>query len=1112
MSRSVAASAFMGILACVLVGALFYVPGMFKPVPAGPEQQLELYRDGVRTLFQHKFSEAEAIFERLVKIAPNEPEAWLVLAMAQLNQAEKGVDQALLSLRRSDELRPNDARVYFCLGLIYQFLEELDQSYAAFAVAVQLAPWSPDAHYQHGKSLVRQRKYEEALPHFEAAVTGNPALSAAWYQVGFLYRRLKRPDDAMRAQEMFKALDASDRARERGLVFTELGELAEPDPAWVPEGIEQQRAERKPTFAAAVPLENAAPPMAFVDLEFDGTVDLWTAGSAPAAWDLSGESPKVRRTLEPLTDAFSFAVGDFNVDGRPDLAVGLRDAVRTYRGRDDGTFAAAQTFAGFADAAVRLIDMDLEGDLDLVVTDAVTEPKLLINAHADGEEKPQATFHGPEKSPLGALEQRSRLLVAHDFDRDGDAECIFGNESLKYLVDNGPQWKFDVMPSKREVPLDSGVQAIAAADFDGDGWDDLVSVGSAKTGIWWGSGQGQFIGDPAYGSLLANRGAVHLADLNADGLLDIIAGSANDTSILLNSGNRRFTLASGVLPAALGFASADVDGDHDVDLVVQTIEKGLQFFRNTTVDGLPDREQPKAIRFYLGGERDSQDRRTNLHGIGARVDILIGTDRHSRVYDGGLSDNAAGQGAQGLQPVTVAVGDRSEVQTVLIWWPDGVVQSEGPLEAGRLHTIDEVQRKESSCPVLFTWDGEQYRFITDFMGGGGLGFWIALDEYGPPDPTEVVRIEPGAFAPIDGHYRLAILEPMEEVAYIDQLAVIAIDHPADVEVYPFELFATSAAVTPTGEPMGIRASERVFPVAAMDSQGESRLAELLEVDRKYAGPVRIDPTLVGYAPRHDVRLTFDRVPQHDELYLFLDGWVEYPYSRINFAASHRGDRLESPTFSWRSSETEEWKVLFNEVGYPAGMPKTMVLPLAALPESAHDGFELRIETNMEVYWDRIFLAPRAPLATETEPNTLEVTRAILRFGGYPREYSDDGAWPPTYHYQERDAHIPYTPMPGFVTRYGDVRALIDTVNDEFAIVGGGDELWLEVKAPPLAPGMVRTLFLDTHGYCKDLDTLTAAGDAVTPLPFFEMSNYPPSETDVAPDRSKYEATYNTRRD
>jgi hypothetical protein len=139
----------------------------------------------------------------------------------------------------------------------------------------------------------------------------------------------------------------------------------------------------------------------------------------------------------------------------------------------------------------------------------------------------------------------------------------------------------------------------------------------------------------------------------------------------------------------------------------------------------------------------------------------------------------------------------------------------------------------------------------------------------------------------------------------------------------------------------------------------------------------------------------------------------------------------------------------------------------------------------------------------------------LRWGGYPREFSPDGALPALYHYELRDAHISYKSMGGGITRIGETSPLLAEADDLFVIVGGGDELLLKFDAtalPPLESGWERTFLLETTGYCKDIDPLTATPTTVAPLPFRAMSGYPPPAGQPGPDRAAYEAEWNTRRD
>ncbi len=97
-----------------------------------------------------------------------------------------------------------------------------------------------------------------------------------------------------------------------------------------------------------------------------------------------------------------------------------------------------------------------------------------------------------------------------------------------------------------------------------------------------------------------------------------------------------------------------------------------------------------------------------------------------------------------------------------------------------------------------------------------------------------------------------------------------------------------------------------------------------------------------------------------------------------------------------------------------------------------------------------------------------------------------------------------------------MRELIARTDDRFAILGPGDRLSLRVRAdrlPPLEPGMKRTFFAKTIGYCKDMDLYTAHPDRVEPLPFQAMKAYPYPMGESYPERRElesYRKEWNTR--
>ncbi len=178
--------------------------------------------------------------------------------------------------------------------------------------------------------------------------------------------------------------------------------------------------------------------------------------------------------------------------------------------------------------------------------------------------------------------------------------------------------------------------------------------------------------------------------------------------------------------------------------------------------------------------RNAATMRSNASGIGTRLALRSG----SRWI---LTDNWRQHSApgQGLQPVVTGLGGARQLDFVSLIWSDGVFQTELDLAAGQLHRINETERQLSSCPVLFAWDGERYAFISDLLGVGGLGYFIEPGVTAPPRPRENFLLPASLPVPRDGHYVLKIGEPMEEVAYLDAVRLVAYDLPPGWVEYPY---------------------------------------------------------------------------------------------------------------------------------------------------------------------------------------------------------------------------------------------------------------------------------------------------------------------------------------
>ena len=202
--------------------------------------------------------------------------------------------------------------------------------------------------------------------------------------------------------------------------------------------------------------------------------------------------------------------------------------------------------------------------------------------------------------------------------------------------------------------------------------------------------------------------------------------------------------------------AVDIDNDGDSDLIVtQTGAPPLVLQNNGG-------NRNRSLRVTLKGFKD------NHSAIGTKVEV------HGENLRQKVEVVAPG-------PLLFGTG-QSRADFVRMLWPTGVVQDEIPAERPRVD-YQELDRKGSSCPTLYSWDGTKFRFITDIIGPGVIGEWEAPGEWNASDTDEYVRLDAADAQPVDGVYRFKILSQMEEVTYLDALKLVAVDTPDSVDIY-----------------------------------------------------------------------------------------------------------------------------------------------------------------------------------------------------------------------------------------------------------------------------------------------------------------------------------------
>jgi hypothetical protein len=242
------------------------------------------------------------------------------------------------------------------------------------------------------------------------------------------------------------------------------------------------------------------------------------------------------------------------------------------------------------------------------------------------------------------------------------------------------------------------------------------------------------------------------------------------------------------------------------------------------------------------------------------------------------------------------------------------------------------------------------------------------------------------------------------------------------------------------------------------------------------------------------------VPSTGPLWLLASGWIRPTDSSINVAISQSRHAPPQSLHLEVPDGQGGWVVAKADLGFPAGKTKTIVIDLQGIWRPGTPRL-VRLRTNMEIYWDALAWALASPDA-ELKTQRLSPQTAELRYRGFSVVHAADRASPELPQYGVLEGTAPrWRDLIGYYTRFGDVRDLLQAVDDRYVIMNAGDELVLRFVTPPPPPaGWRRDFVLIGDGWVKDGDYNTTFSATVLPLPAHDQPDYttPPGHLEDDP--------------
>ncbi len=1067
MSKKI--STIISVTFCLLLSTIF----------ANAQSTENSYRannKGVSLLEQFKSDEAEKEFLKALELNPKLKLARINLAIALFN--EKKLEEAKINIGKYLQTEPDSPQSFYILGLIARSENNSDEALANFRKVLAIDPKDVGTNVNLGQILSQKRDYTEAIKVLQVAYDVEPFNLTAIYNLATALQRNNEREKAAELLKKFQILRDTEAGVNIGLNYLEQGRYAEAIASNGSETDLVDKREPKIKFTNATEKflgKNASlkkiKTSDLLDFDDNGSIDLVISeqNSISLYTNQKGKFIQVKNTgdlSKKLTNSpVAVIAGDYDNDLKKDILVMGTAGFTLFHNNGNGNFSDVTNSAKLDSVnqsieleTVAFVDFDHDGDIDIFASGSLN---LLFRNNGNGT----FTDIGIEAKISDKI--NGNAVVPTDFNNRRDVDLLVAGSKKTYLYSNQRNDTFKDVST--EMGLDVGGNCVAAGDVNKDGFTDYFIGGNlGKSNLFLSNLGGKYSKQEISDEKISAFSAQFL-DFDNDGLLDLVTSNPSSTIVWRNLGKtwKKFTLIKG----GGRLASGDIDNDGDIDLIYSSNNNPIKIFRN---DG-GNTNNSETLNL--------QGRVSNKSGIGAKIVMRSGS----------LSQQLERYSASPMpapSQIHFGLGKREKSDSIRILWSSGIVQSETDFAVkSRQISIQEVDRKPASCPYLYTWNGEKFEFITDFLGGGEMGGWAGKGVYNFPDSDEFVRIAPDKLKPKNGFYEIRVTNELEEVMYLDKVKLVAVEHEKGTEIYPNEGLGQSEKSTESivTVPNGHK------PLSAINSNGQNILPKISKLDRVFYDDFK-SQEIRGYADTHELTMNLDdRKGYNGRTILLLTGWTDYAFSSDNVRASQSGKSLYFPYLQVKNKQGE-WQTVIDSIGIPIGRPQTLSVDLTG--KFLTDSREVRIVTNFRTYWDKIAV-DTSELSQNINTFEIEPEIAELREHGYGKESKINEMIVPDYNIVFFNS--PWKEFVGRFTKFGDVKPLLSSIDDIFVIAKAGDEFVLKFKELPKLPeNREYTFLLFADGYSKEMDINSGSPESVLPLPFKGMTKYPYDSSEKYP--------------